>query len=254
MSASNVVERAAEILTVLADTGERGARLVDVARRTGIARPTVHRILGDLLESGLADQTADRRYRLGALTFALGQRAPLPLQQMDALQALANELADRTTVTCYIGMLQRRRVTYVARAQGSSPIHIYSVEVGASRPLPTTHAGIALLSTFSDEEQASFLEASAIGRARQGSEVPLTLDVGLIWQKVRELREVGYLFGRNLASPGVSGMAALVPAGPGAPTLAVTVTAVHAELTDTTARRFAPMLLETVAAMSEFVT
>ncbi|MGU3646536.1 IclR family transcriptional regulator [Microbacterium sp. C23T] len=250
---STVVAKVATVLRCVADYGHVGARLVDIARESEIARPTVHRLLQDLVAEGLVTQRSDRAYQLGPAAFSLGLSAPLPIGDVERINAVTRDLADFTTVTCYVGVLLRRRVLYVSRAQGSSPIHIYSVEVGETRPLTTTHAGIALLSTLSAPEQDAVLSASALEVTRKQYSIPLALDSASIRQMMTEVNDRGYLYGRNLTSPGVAGMAALVPMATGKPFVAVTIAAVNDHLDPKTARRFAPRLLAAAASLSEII-
>ena len=57
-----VVERVASILRAISAQGPAGARLKDIAIDTGIARPTVHRLLGELAAVDYVAQLPDRRY------------------------------------------------------------------------------------------------------------------------------------------------------------------------------------------------
>jgi DNA-binding IclR family transcriptional regulator len=242
-SASSLVAKVATVLRAVADYGHTGARLIDIARESGIARPTVHRILQDLAREQLIAQQPDRRYRLGPTAFSLSLSAPFPLNNPDAIEGITQDLADYTTFTCYLGALLRRRVFYITRAQGSSPIHIYSVNVGETRPLTTTHAGVALLATLEEAERETFLSATALERTRRQYEIPLALDAEAIRDKVSEVREKGFLYAQNLTSPGVAGMAAPVPVRSGKPFLAITISAVNEHLTSSAAAEFAPRLL-----------
>ncbi|MGO1543817.1 MAG: IclR family transcriptional regulator [Gulosibacter sp.] len=252
-SSASLVVKIAAILRTVADYGQNGARLVDIASESGVVRPTAHRILGNLAREELITQRPDRKYALGPLAFRLGLSAPFPLGDIDAIQAIVQDLADYTTVTCYVGILMRRRVLYVARAQGSSPVHVYSVEVGETRPLTTTHAGIALLSGIPAEDQDLILAPDALERTRKQLDVPLVLDASTIREKMHQVEMNGYFYGHDLTSPGIAGMAAPVPVSSGPPFIAVTISSINAHLPSETADRLAPRLLQAAAEISRSV-
>lgn len=227
---TRVVARVGEVLKAVAAWGDSGARLLDLANDTGIARPTVHRILHDLTDTGLIEQRAGRRYGLGPSAYVLGLAAPAPLPDMAAAQSVVQRLADDTTVTCYLGVLLVRRVYYLARAQGASPIHVHSVEVGATYSLPSTHAGIALLSTL-DPAQRDRVLGSAVAETRTRRQTA-SPDTARIRQCVEGIQRRGFYCVHGLTVPGVSGMAAVVPAEPGIPAMAITLSTVSDYMTD----------------------
>ncbi len=51
--------------------------LTELAARTGLPKPTAHRLLGELVRWGGVERTANG-YRLSMRLFVLGQRAPRP--------------------------------------------------------------------------------------------------------------------------------------------------------------------------------
>jgi DNA-binding IclR family transcriptional regulator len=247
---SGVVERVAAILAAVADYGNVGARLIDVARDTGIARPTVHRILQELSNTRLVEMRSARRYGVGPAALALALAAPNPLLNNTAVQGIVDELARRTTVTAYVAMLVNRRAYYIARGQGSSPVHVFSVEVGTTTPLPATHAGIALLATVSTRMRAQVLDGLSAGSAASVPEgLPAPPSRGKIERALRELDESGLFAVHELTIPGVSGMATLVRAGGGVAPLAVTLAAVGDHLVTRDFDKNAALLREAAASI-----
>ena len=66
-------ERAVLLLREVAAHGNRGARLTDLVADTGLAKPTVHRLLAALIREGMLEQSAEtRRYFLGTELFVMG--------------------------------------------------------------------------------------------------------------------------------------------------------------------------------------
>src|SRR5688572_20803962 len=86
--------RASTIMRLVAGGGSAGIRLLDLAVQSGIARPTVHRILKRLCSEGwLVQDRSSKRYCVGSLAFELGLAARAPSRRLDLirphLQALA---------------------------------------------------------------------------------------------------------------------------------------------------------------------
>ena len=59
-----VTSRVLAILGAFASE-RRELGLVEISRRTGLAVSTTHRLVGELLEGGALERSADRRYRIG---------------------------------------------------------------------------------------------------------------------------------------------------------------------------------------------
>jgi DNA-binding IclR family transcriptional regulator len=249
----SVVTRVAQILHAVADYEPAGARLVDIAEATGIARSTVHRILGELGVAGLIEQRGGRRYGLGTAVSELGLVAPVPFTSIARIQTIVERLAERSTVTAYVGALVHRRVYYLARGQGSSPVHVHVIGVGDSTPLPATHAGIALLSTMPTRVQDQILAEAQQERTRSYRSVPLVLDDSAIRRAMHDVETHGFFRMHDLAIEGVSGMAALVPATAGRPRMAVTLAAVGDQLLGEQSAQQVSMLVEAAAEIGEVV-
>ena len=82
-SGTQAIRRAGAVLRAIARFGPSGARLIDLSRTVGLARPTTHRIVQGLIAEMMVVQNArTKRYQLGPLIFELGlattQRSTLP--------------------------------------------------------------------------------------------------------------------------------------------------------------------------------
>ncbi|MCS0601401.1 IclR family transcriptional regulator [Streptomyces sp. LP11] len=251
MENGSVTEKVAALLTALARGGAGDRRLLDLARETGIARPTAHRILGELVAAGLVEQRPARRYGLGPALYTLGLGAPSPIRDVGTLRQLARGLARRTGDTVYVAIRRLDGVHYLIRADGSYPIRADVVEVGETVPLGTTYAGIALLAWHEPEAVGAQLRANdALRRLMRVRSAPLEETLTAVRRQLVQVREYGYCFDRDTVLPGVSGMAAPVPSATAEPYLAVTLSAVSDRLPAARVRELAPVLLDTAAEMS----
>ncbi len=68
------VERAFDLLELIQDSGGR-TKLSDLSTETGLPPPTVHRLLGTLVQLGYVRQLPDKTYALGARLVRLGDGA-----------------------------------------------------------------------------------------------------------------------------------------------------------------------------------
>ena len=76
LSGTQSIERALLLLREIAAHNRAGSRLLDLATRTGLQRPTVHRMLKCLTLEGMVQQDPDtHRYYLGSMVFELGLTA-----------------------------------------------------------------------------------------------------------------------------------------------------------------------------------
>jgi len=118
--------------------------LLDIAQMTGIARPTVHRILQEIAGVGFLTQADDKHYRLGSELYVLGLQAPRPQWDLPAIRQILEALAEQCGDTVYLAMRDFEGVRYLMRYEGSYPVRALVVEVGETKPVGETYAGLAL--------------------------------------------------------------------------------------------------------------
>ena len=70
------LDRAIEVLRLVASCSGRGIRLVDIVARSGLSKPTAYRLLQGLERNGLVTQDGgDKTYHLGIESFVIGTLA-----------------------------------------------------------------------------------------------------------------------------------------------------------------------------------
>ncbi|AVI00223.1 IclR family transcriptional regulator (plasmid) [Streptomyces sp. WAC00288] len=251
---TSVVSRVTDILSAVARRGAEGARLLDIAEETGIARPSVHRILQELMEAGYIQQHSGRRYGLGAALYTLGLSAPSPIHDLAGIERAARHLAQQTGDTVYVAIRRLDSVHYLMRAEGSYPIRAEIVEVGETVPLGVTFAGIALLSWHEPEAVETQLRANRrFQRTVRGATQDLRETLATVRQEIAQVRERGYCFDKDTAMPGVSGMAAPIPSETAEPYMALTISAINDRLPPRRVDELAPLLLRTAREMTSCI-
>jgi DNA-binding IclR family transcriptional regulator len=200
------LHRAVLLLRLITAHNREGMRLVDLYRRTGMERPTVHRILQGLIAEQLIRQDErTKRYYLGPLVYEMGLAATPKLALRDICKPHLQAIAQDTGDTVFMTVRSSFDAVCVARADGAFPITVLVLDVGRHRPLNVGAGGLALLAALPDEEvqrickinaertlrknarfSESALRASILAARRQGysvnkvMETPAVLSVGMV--------------------------------------------------------------------------
>lgn len=155
------VDKAMEVLSALV-TGGAPHRLADLARRTGLAKPTVHRLLRSLADSGFAEPAEGGSYRPGPRLLGLAAAA---LDGGPELRLARPVLADLRTRTGLCAHYAVRDGAATVCLDVSEPAREYAVgpRPGSRSPLLGSAAGLAVLAA----SPAAEAEAE-IARAESG--------------------------------------------------------------------------------------
>lgn len=112
------VRNATLLLSLLAD-GPAYNQLTDLAERSGMSLPTVHRLLRSLALAGLVEQDPrSLRYSLGPEIVRLSERYLDRLPTLRALSPYLGELRDTTKTTILVALLVGTSIIYVDRVDG----------------------------------------------------------------------------------------------------------------------------------------
>ncbi|MFJ3669905.1 IclR family transcriptional regulator [Streptomyces sp. NPDC090106] len=130
----SVLARGVSLLRACGDSGT-ALTLAELAARSGLPKPTVHRLLGELVRLGLVERTAEGSYRIGLGLFVLGQSAPSVGELRDAALPYLGDLHEAThenvhlavpdgADTLFLEKVTGRRATpIVSRTGGRLPAH-----------------------------------------------------------------------------------------------------------------------------------
>ncbi|WP_278235812.1 IclR family transcriptional regulator [Isoptericola sp. AK164] len=226
------VARAFGLLEVL---GERGgqAGLSELAEATGLAMPTMHRLLRTLVQLGYVRQLPSRRYSLGPGLIRLGDRATRLLGTW-ARPALV-ELEEATRETTNLALLDGDRAVYVAQVPSHHQVRMFT-EVGRRVFAHSTGVGKAMLAQLDDEDVVAILRRAGMPRYTDNTH---TTEAGLL-ADLDEIRTRGYAVDEGEQEVGVRCYAVPVP---GAPTpTAVSVSGPDTRVTLSAARWMLPAL------------
>lgn len=138
------IRNAATLLDLLS-RGPSYHQLTDLADRSGLSVPTVHRLLRSLVAAGLVSQDPQSsRYGLGAELVRLSERYLERLPLLQVIGPYLVELRNTTAGTVLVAMLVGQTVVYVDRIDGDDVGGIFR-RAHRSGPAVRTAAGRLLL-------------------------------------------------------------------------------------------------------------
>jgi len=156
------LKRGVLLLRLLATGGSRGLPLTDMAAKSGLPHPSVHRVLKQLMAERMVEHNPEtHRYRLGPLVFELGLAGSTIFDIRDLCQPSMQALALSTTDTVYLIARSGFDAVCVHRLEGTFPIRTLVLEVGSRRPLGVGAGGLAILAAIEEDERGEIIERVA---------------------------------------------------------------------------------------------
>ncbi|MEH0420428.1 IclR family transcriptional regulator domain-containing protein [Streptomyces sp. B21-083] len=219
--------------------------LSELAAATGLARPTVRRILLTLEELGFV-RASDRGFALTPRVLDLGAAYVGSLGLWDVARPHMERLVERTRESCSVAQLDGSDIVYVARVAVPKIVTL-SVQIGTRFPALQTSLGKVLLAALEPEQ----LEKTLAEPTRSG--------LTALWRPGREerdevLREVrarGWALADEDLALGIRSVAAPLRDGGGRVIAAVNVNAHAAETSVEKLREeHLPLLLQTAGDIS----
>jgi DNA-binding IclR family transcriptional regulator len=134
---------------------DHGVRFIELQRRTGLPKSTLHRLTADLVAARLLDRV-DGEFRLGRHLFELGMRASVERSLLEVATPFMEDLYERTHETVHLGLREGLQVVYVAKLGGHRQAKAPS-RLGGRMPLYATAIGKALLAHAPEEVRAQVL-------------------------------------------------------------------------------------------------
>ena len=143
-NASAPLARAFIILDAVSEA-EAPIAVAEIARRTGIPKPTAHRMVNHLLAEGMLRPDPGRRgLSPGPRLFSLFSRVQAGTWDTGPVRAILDALVGEIRESCNVGVLSRDAVLYVERVECDWPIRA-ELGPGSRVPLHATAIGKLLL-------------------------------------------------------------------------------------------------------------
>jgi IclR family pca regulon transcriptional regulator len=226
-------------------TGRRVATLSEIAAGTGLARPTVRRILLTLAELGYV-RAEDRGFALTPRVLELGMAYVHSLDMWDVARPHMERLVGQTGESTSMAQLDGSDIVYVARVAVPKIVTL-AVTIGTRFPAVATSMGKVLLAALEPAE----LDAVLAEPSRSGIEARVQPGRDELDRSLREVRAKGWALADQDLALGIRSIATGVRNGDGRVVAALNVT-VHAAETavDKLTGVYLPPLLHAAADIS----
>ena len=228
------LERAFDLLELIADEGG-SVGVSQLAVRSGLSLPTIHRLLQSMVSRGYVRQDQNRRYTFGPGLIRLGESASRMLGSW-AMPRLSR-LVEETGETANMAIFEGDAVVYVAQSPSRHWVRMFT-EVGR-RVLPhCTGVGKALLSTLEDDKVRQI-----VGRTGMPAQTEHTItSPDALVAEIHRIRAVGFAVDHGEQEQGVRCVAVPVRGAP--VSLAISVSGPSGRLTTERVLEIAPALLQ----------
>lgn len=199
---ANMLERSVQILQAFRPHGGT-LTLPELVRRTGLPKPTVHRLAEALVELTLLER---RRvgYRPGIGLFELGELVPAKADLRATALPFMQDLYEATHQTVHLGIRDGLDVVYAEKIHGHGSMDLPS-RVGGRLPLSSTGVGKALLA----HAPPDVVEA-VLSRPLRRLTAHSTTHPAKLADQLAEIRRTGLAYDHEEAALGVSCVAAPV--------------------------------------------
>lgn len=229
------------------DTAESELGVSELARRLGLSKSTVHRLLATLADEGFVEQNpATSRYGLGLRLLELGIQAANRLQLHESATAFLEDLHVKTGETAHVAVRDGRDVVYIQRREGPGTLRLFDV-VGRRNRAHCTSTGKVLLAALSDAELAALLAGVELEAQTEHTITdPDRLRDELAW-----VRRSGYAVNINEAKPGAASVAAPIRGADARVVAAISVAGPVGRFRGTPGRELTAAAIEAARGISE---
>ena len=157
-SPSSGVNATLRILDLIAARGP--SSLADLTRELGLAKSTVHRICGVLVDRAWAVREPDGRFGLGIRALRLGSNAT-ELPVVIAFRTVAASFLDELDETIALAVVDGDESLYIAIEETSQPVR-YVTHVGSKSPAFASASGRIVLASQPDEAVTALFAGRAL--------------------------------------------------------------------------------------------
>ena len=237
LTGTQSIERALTLLREIAAHNRSGSRLLDLATRTALQRPTVHRMLKCLANENMVQQDPDtHRYFLGSMAFELGLTAAPRFNLREICHPALTRIAEATGDTVFLTQRSGLDSVCLDRREGAFPIKTFTLEIGMRRPLGVGTGSLAILSALSDDEIQRVVGANAARLPEYG------LNPGTLLSQVRRSQKLGYALREVPGLAGVRSVGQTLRNQSGIAFAALSVSTISSRMADRRVQELATML------------
>lgn len=242
----SALSKALDVLTLIAGA-DRAVSLAELAEQLNLPRPTLHRVLQQLVEEQLILRAAYKdRYVVGPKLTELAGNALRSLSAQPPVRAILSELASETQETCNVGVLDQDEVVYIERVEGVSPLRL-QLQVGSRVPFHCTAIGKLLAAEQHKNVRTRLMRATALERFTANT----LADEAALEAEFSKIRTDGYSFNNEEFVEGLSAIAVAISDHAGRPVAALSVHALHIRMPLEKAMGYLPSMQDKAERIAE---
>lgn len=171
----------------------------EMARRTGMPKPTISRLTYTLTKLGYLNYSAEQgRYQLGAAVLALGHTLLANLDVRKLARPAMLELAEYAQCSVAIGIRDRLHMVYVEACRGSAAVTLRR-DAGSRIPLATTAMGKAYLCGLPQGERDFLLDHIRLHAETNWPKVKADIEQGF-----KDFQDHGFVLSSGLWDANIS--------------------------------------------------
>ncbi|MEU4477903.1 IclR family transcriptional regulator [Micromonospora sp. NPDC023966] len=235
------LERAFELLEIMADAGGV-IGLSRLAQESGLALPTIHRLIRTLVDLGYVRQEPSRQYSLGPRLIRLGDSASHLLGTWS--RPYLSRLVDALGESANLALLDGDRVVYVAQVQSRQSMRMFT-EVGRRAYAHCTAVGKALLAHLPPADVHTLLQRTGMPAQTEHT----ITDPRRFAEEIERVQAQGYAMDDGEQEIGVRCVA--VPVLGTANRLAVSVSGPAPRMTPDVVEQAVPLLRQAAADLAD---
>jgi DNA-binding IclR family transcriptional regulator len=173
----NALARGLELLRCFRP-GEKYLANTELAKRTGMPKPTISRLTYTLTKLGYLGYSEDRgQYYLGSAVLSLGNSLLSNLDVRKLARPAMRELAEHAQASVAIGIRDRLSMVYIETCRCSSGVTLRR-DVGSHIPIATTAMGKALLSVLPQTERDFLMDHIRLANEEKWPQIKANLEQG----------------------------------------------------------------------------
>jgi len=240
---STTLKKALTVIELLAQRAEPSS-ISELARHLKVSKSNVHFLLSTLCANGYVEQdVGTKKYFLTIKLWELGTRVLGRLDLRRVASPYLASLAEATTETVNLAILDHDEVVYVHKIDSPRPVRAYTPE-GRRAPAYCTSTGKALLAYESEE-----VIKRVAARIERHTDRTVSSAENLA-SELQKVRQVGYSVNRGEWRDSVRGVAVPIMDGSGRTVAAVGVFGPAERLPSKRLDQLATLVMKTGAAIS----
>lgn len=159
--AAGSLNRSVMLLNAIAQGSRKGSVLTELVTRTGLPRPTIHRVLDALMDIGwVVRDTETSRFNLGPDIAALGYTAISrnPIERIASTEL--SQLADSIGQVVYLGIRSGFDMVCIGRYESQSEVQVGRGWVGLRGPFGMTPSCMGMLAHLPQQDTDEIVKAN----------------------------------------------------------------------------------------------